>query len=425
VAWNGQDVQDSGERSANGGYWDQCDPNHVANSPQDFFVGATLDTRTTVPTSARGVQLALLAHNASYNPATGAPDWTSVVEDLNVDNEPVSLSLTGPADASVAAGTQYIKATASSGPSGVGAIYCSDGGGPWTAEDLTGAGTQTATAKIPVAGIGPHPISCYAVDQAEDASGNLAPSATQTWSLKIGEPVTAAVSFSKVKRSCHITRKRVRVGNQARIERVLVCHTVTRTRSVAHARYGQRVTVSGWVSILDGPAIGHVPVAVMTAADNGSYAWRRAAVVTTAPDGTFTATLRPGPSRLVKAVYGGGPVTEPATSRLARLIVPAEIRLTDVPTHVPWGGSGVIQGRVLGGHVPRGAQILKLLVGLGGRHLRTIGNPNIRPDGRFAIRVYATGSGGAERLQVAVGTLKERDYPFSPGTSRRVWITLG
>jgi hypothetical protein len=45
----------------------QCDPSHLANSPHDFFVGATLDTRTTVPTSARGVQLALQAHNASYN----------------------------------------------------------------------------------------------------------------------------------------------------------------------------------------------------------------------------------------------------------------------------------------------------------------------------------------------------------------------
>jgi hypothetical protein len=57
--------------------------------------------------------------------------------------------------------------------------------------------------------------------------------------------------------------------------------------------------------------------------------------------------------------------------------------------------------------------------------LRTIGNPNIQPDGRFAIHVHATGSGGPERLQVAVGTLKERDYPFAPGVSRRVWITLG
>ncbi len=56
VSWNGQVVQDSGERPPNGGFWDQCDPNHVPNSPQDFFLGATLDTRTTVPTSARGVQ---------------------------------------------------------------------------------------------------------------------------------------------------------------------------------------------------------------------------------------------------------------------------------------------------------------------------------------------------------------------------------
>jgi hypothetical protein len=424
LSWNGQVVQDSGERSPNGAYWDQCDPNHVPNSPQDFFLGATLDTRTTVPTSARGIQLKLLAHNASYNPATGSPDWSSDVEYLNVDNQPVSLSLTGPTDASVAAGTQYISATARSGPSGVGGIYCSDGGA-WTSEPLTGKGTQTASARIPVAGLGPHPISCFAVNQAQDAAGARAASPTQTWTLRIGQPVVAAVSFSNVKRSCHYARKRVPVGNRTRIKRVLVCHTVTRTQSVARVPYGHGASVSGWVSILNGPAIGHAPVAVMTAPDNGSYTWREAAVVTTAADGTFTTTLRPGPSRLIQAVYSGGPVTEGATSRLARLIVPAKIRLTGVPTHVPWGGSGVVQGRVLGGDIPRGAQILKLLVGLGGRHLRTIGNPSIQPDGRFAIHVHATGSGGPERLQVAVGTLKERDYPFAPGVSRRVWLTLG
>ncbi len=425
VSWNGHAVQDSGERPTNEGFWDECDPNHVANSPQDFFLGATLDTRTTVPTSARDVQLALQAHNASYNPATGAPEWSSDVEYLNVDNEPVSLSLSGPTDASVAPGTQYLNATATAGPSGVGGIYCSERGGPWTTERLTGAGTQTATARIPVAGLGAHHLSCFATNRAQDASGTPAASPTQTWTLKIGEPVTAAISFSKVRRSCRRTRKRVHVGNHTRVEHVLVCHTLTRTHSVAHVPFGHGVTVSGWVSILDGPAIGHVPVAVMTAPDNGSYTWRRAALVNTTADGTFTASLRPGPSRVVEAVYGGGPVTESATSRLARLLVPAEIRLIDVPTRVPWGGSGVIHGRVLGGHIPPGAQILKLLVGLGGRHLRTIGNPDIRPDGRFGIRVYATGSGGPERLQVAVGTLRERDYPYSPGISRRVWITLG
>jgi len=108
VSWDGHVIQDSGERPTNGGFWDQCDPNHVPNSPQDFFVSATLDTRTTVPTSARGVQLTLQAHNASYNPASGAPDWSSDVEYLNVDNQPVGLSLTGPTQASVAGGTQHV-----------------------------------------------------------------------------------------------------------------------------------------------------------------------------------------------------------------------------------------------------------------------------------------------------------------------------
>jgi hypothetical protein len=54
-----------------------------------------------------------------------------------------------------------------------------------------------------------------------------------------------------------------------------------------------------------------------------------------------------------------------------------------------------------------------------------IGNPYIRRDGRFVIRLAATGSGGALRTQIAVATLRETNYPYARGYSRRVWITIG
>ena len=50
---------------------------------------------------------------------------------------------------------------------------------------------------------------------------------------------------------------------------------------------------------------------------------------------------------------------------------------------------------------------------------------NRRADGRFVIRLAATGSGGSLRTQIAVTTLKETNYPYARGSSPRVWVTIG
>ncbi len=211
VWWDGQPVQDTGERSTDNGYWDQCDPGHVPNGQQDFFTGATIDTATVAPESATGVQLALQAHNASYNPSTGSPDWTTDAEYLNIDNTPVSLALNGPTAASSESGTQYLAATATAGPSGVGAIACSVDGSPWVKQRLAARGSETATAAVPVSGVGEHQVKCYSTNRAFDASGMPAASPIASWSIKIGEPVASGISFAKVSRHCRRVREPVTI----------------------------------------------------------------------------------------------------------------------------------------------------------------------------------------------------------------------
>jgi hypothetical protein len=419
VSWNGQNVQDTGERPPNSAYWDQCDPNHASNSQQVFFSGATINTASAVPASRTGVPLVLMAHNASYNYSTSQVDWTSNAESINVDNLPVGLSLNGPTDVPVTAGTQHVTATATSGPSGVGSIMCSVDGSPSTAEQLSGGGTQTATAQVPVSGLGVHSVSCYATNRAVDGNGAPTTSPTQTWTLKIGEPVQIYVGFPKVSRDCH----RVREPIGKRIRRVRRCQTRTRDRQVERVRFGRSVTVSGWLATADGTPLAHVPVSIMTAPDEDAYAWQQAAVVTTSGDGTWTVALPPGPSRLVQAVYAGGPVTESADSGIVKAIVPAKIFLAPLRSHVPWGGVLVIRGRVLGGYIPP-EQILQVRSGVG-RRLQVIGNPYIRPNGRFVVRLAATGSGGPLQTQIAVATLRETNYPYARGFSRRVRVTIG
>jgi hypothetical protein len=116
-------------------------------------------------------------------------------------------------------------------------------------------------------------------------------------------------------------------------------------------------------------------------------------------------------------------VTESAGSSIVKAIVAAKVRLSAVRSHVPWGGVLVIRGRVLGGYIPA-EQILQIRSGVG-RHLQVIGNPYIRPNGRFVVRLAATGSGRPLRTQIAVATLRETNYPYARGISRRVWVTIG
>jgi hypothetical protein len=271
--------------------------------------------------------------------------------------------------------------------------------------------------------LGSHRIQCFAANRSVDSSGRPAASATQTWSLKIGKPVGAGITFAKVIRDCRRELRRVHTRSGTRRKRVKVCSTRTIPHHVAHIAYGRGVNVYGWLTSSDGIPIGNAQVRILAAPDNGSGAWHTAAVVTTSGDGSWQATLRPGPSRLVQATYAGGPDTEAASAAVVKVIVPAKVVLTHVTRRVPWGGVLAIRGRLLGGDIPQ-EQILQLRTGVG-RHLQVIGNPYIRPDGRFLIRLAATGSGGSLRTQIAVTTLKETNYPYARGSSPRVWVTVG
>jgi hypothetical protein len=118
----------------------------------------------------------------------------------------VGVSLSGPTDAPVTSGIQYVTATATAGPSGVAGIACSADGAPY-------AWHVGANARIPFAGLGSHHVSCYAENNSIDSSGARAVSMTQTWSLSIREPTVSVISFSHLADPlrCRRIRERVKV----------------------------------------------------------------------------------------------------------------------------------------------------------------------------------------------------------------------
>ena len=335
-----------------------------------------------------------------------------------------------------------------------------------------------AAYQIPVAGVGNHVVSCQAHNGAVDPTGQYAYSAPETWRLDIGEPTVSAVSFTKIVDAlkCGRVRERITVPGRwvtvrrhhklvkvhkrahSKIVSVERCHarvvwrrekvwvkvrrhhkvvTVMRTRRVRvlltphtiaktkeRVAYGQGVTVSGWLGTAGGVAIGGTPVEILAAPNNGLGQFALVASTTTAANGAWSARLGPGPSRLVEVAYGGSNTLLPTISSAVQTVVPAKIRIRIAPRIVPWGSEIRITGQVLGGYVPTSSNLLRLNVGIG-RIGQLEGLPEIQPDGHFVIVWKFNPGRGVLHPWFSVGTLAESAFPYAPGTSRRIVVTLG
>ena len=270
-----------------------------------------------------------------------------------------------------------------------------------------------------------------------DPSGAHGTSTTATWSLKIGQPTELGIAFDKLvgfelpsrprpgddprvtgsrssamgsgsgsrlahtkvsaSSGCHprtVRRKTVvivrvrRHGHIVKVKRVKYFRVVVPPHMVAkpsrRVRFGRTTTVNGWLGTSTGTALGGQVVDVLAAPANGSNAFAQVAAVTTAADGTWTAPLPAGPSRIVEAVYDGAPTTASSSSGQVRVVVPAVVHIAIHPRIVPWGSEIRVTGQVIGGYVPTNSNLLRLNVGIG-RIGRIEGLPDIRPNGRFLI----------------------------------------
>jgi hypothetical protein len=439
----------------NQGSWTQC--------PTPQTQGLNIDT-TQYPDGP--LSLLFSAGDAASPTNVSSPTTTAYV-----DNQPVGLSLSGPTDAPATAGTQYVTATATAGPSGV-AIDCSVDGGPYS-------WFSGSTEQIPVQGLGSHQVVCYAQNGASNVQGIPATSATQTWSLSIRQPTVMSATLAQIKDplrcsrhvkrvlvrthwvklrrhgklvrrhgrvvrvrvrahhkkikviKCHprMVRRRERVHGHWRVVKVPVLpHLVNQTRE--RVAYGKSATVSGWLGMSDGTALGGQPVEILAAPNNGSGQFAALGTVSTAADGLWTATIPAGPSRLIGAAYGGSATTEPTSSADVVVTVPSRLAVKIKPVRVRWGKRIIISGHTLGGFVPANQQavseLLRLRIGLKGLRIsQTAGIPDVNRVGAFRTSYCFSPGHGVVHFWFSVSTLRETDYPFGPGSSRRIAVTVG
>jgi len=409
-----------------------------------------------------------------------AGETASDTKTIYVDNSTPTLSLTGPTDAPSTAGTQYVTATAGGSTSGIDGIECSIDGGPQQWYDA-------ASAQVPVSGLGEHTVSCNAFNNAVDAGGIHGESSSQTWSVKIGAPTIMGVGFDKyVGLNCHVVNKRETIGGhwvtrtrhgksvkvETRTRRKLVkvtkCHPKTKrvrvvvrvplrhrgkvvrhhgkivyrkkvehkrvvvaphwkSKAKEHVGHGHATGVSGWLGLSDGTALSGQTVQILTAPDNGLRQFAVAATATTAANGTWTAALPAGPSRIVEASYGGGATTEASVSGQVTVIVPSQIKIRSVaPGRVAWGQSVKITGTLHGGYLPAGGVNVRLRIGIGNNKL-TYGVREHVSQAHFTS-TYTFGAGSAQihrRYWFQVATLPSGDYPYAPSSSNRMYVKVG
>jgi len=400
----------------------------------------------TISLSGNGAQQLVLS-------ATSAAGNTSpYTESIDVDNQAPTVSLAGPSTALSTAGTQYITATATTGPSGLGAIDCSVDGGPTQSY-------KSSPASIPVSGLGNHAISCTATNQSYNSAGQVAVSTPATSSLDIQEPSVSVATFSTIKGlKCGKVkdREKVKVLKHGKVhvktvvKKVTKCHPRVVVKKICHdhhckkqrvveiphtvqqsetrAGYGKSATVSGWLGTSSGVALGGQQMSIMTAPNNGSNAFTQAATVTTAADGTWTATLPPGPSRLVEAVFGGTSAVAPASSAELQLVVPASIKLVSIsPRKIAWGGTVHISGDILGGYLPTTGELVRLRIGYGKASTTYGVQTHVTGAGSFST-TYTFGAGDPSvrrRYWFELSTLPVGDFAYAPGSSRRLSVLVG
>ena len=100
--------------------------------------------------------------------------------------------------------------------------------------------------------------------------------------------------------------------------------------------YGHKITIHGLDTTSQGVPLAGQPVHILGAPDNQSGAFSQLATVTAAANGSWTATLPPGPSRIIRAATDGTPTVLPSSGQVTT-IVPARIEIKITPTVVPWG----------------------------------------------------------------------------------------
>jgi hypothetical protein len=223
------------------------------------------------------------------------------------------------------------------------------------------------------------------------------------------------------------TTKRVKTGPHTwRVQRHCAPHQVHVTTTL-RVPYGKPVTIHGLYTTGQGVPIADQSVRILAAPNNGLDPYSQIATTTTASDGSWTATVPPGPSRIIRAITDGTATILPSSGQVTT-VVPAHIRLLKVwPRHVAWGGTVHLVGQLFGGYLPPGGALVRLRIGYKSTYETYGVEEHVTGDGRFStVASFGPGDPSVHRTYwFQIASLPMGNYPFAPAASQRVPVIVG
>ena len=223
------------------------------------------------------------------------------------------------------------------------------------------------------------------------------------------------------------TTSRVKTGPHGVQQQRTCPGAKTKATTSLQVPYGHRVTIHGLYTTAQGVPLPGQAVHIFAAPDDHTNAFRQVTSVTTAADGSWTATLPPGPSEVIRAVSDGTATVLPSSGQVTT-IVPANIRLVRVwPRRVAWGGTVHLVGQLLGGYLPPGGALVRLRIGYGSTYETYGVEEHVSGNGRFST-VASFGPGDPSIFRTywfQIASLPMGNYPYAPAASQRVPVVVG
>jgi hypothetical protein len=197
-------------------------------------------------------------------------------------------------------------------------------------------------------------------------------------------------------------------------------------RAKKRVPYGRGVRYSGQLQMAAGASVSGAEMTVTETFAAGSELARRATVVRTKADGTFSLRLAPGPSRQVSASFAGSRTLTRATGSNAGLAVRGAVRFHVSSAVAQVGRAPVVfSGRVahLGAKAPRGKTVdLQFRYpGASWSEFRTV-TTDASGHFRYAYRFSDDDSRGV-RFQFRAVVPAQEGWPYDSGASRPVIVT--
>jgi hypothetical protein len=191
--------------------------------------------------------------------------------------------------------------------------------------------------------------------------------------------------------------------------------------------YGRGLPYTGQLSSVSGSPLAGLPVQIVETFAAGADPAQRRTTVQTAADGIFRARLLPGPSRRVKAIFGGNRTLTRVSGGEVRLRVLGGVRMHASSASARIGGAPVVfSGHVgdLGAPIPAGGRPVELQFRLPGSEWSEFRTVQADAHGRFRYPYsFSDDDSRGIRFQFRAFAPAAAGWPYEPAFSRPVFVT--